>query len=144
MKTTNNGALIITEAEAVEAANTFDLIRQVITKKSIEDFYGSVEPTYPVDLQAVYNRLRGWRKQAFRQFIMSGWVSLQTFQTDEGKAAYPKQWGYGKYSAADRINAVEQEYCKGAIDWNDCTERKRTLSWRQLCELYLQKEDQAV
>lgn len=137
MRTLANGALVITEREAVEAANTFDLIRQVIGKKSIEDFYGSIEIAYPVDLQAVYNRLHGWRQTAFKQFLLSGWISIQTFQTEKGKVAYPKQWGYGRYSsAADRIQARIQAYKKGAVDWNDCTEKETTISWKQLCELY--------
>lgn len=137
MRTLANGALVITEEEALEAAHTFELIRQVIGKKSIEDFYGSIEPTYPVDLQAVYNRLHGWRRTAFKQFMLSGWLSIQTFQTEKRKVAYPKQWGYGRYSpTATNLQARIQAYVKGAVDWNDCTEKETEISWKQLCELY--------
>lgn len=124
---------IITSENAQQWATVYYMINLINSLQSVDDFYGAVEPT--IGMGEIYERLRGWRKQTFRNFIMSGDFVMDRFGKDwcVSKAS----WNYGRYNThPDRCDVRVRKYPEHAMGWEDFVEEARTMSWQQICGLY--------
>lgn len=121
---------IITEKNANRWAEVFALVNKINTLKTVDDFYGAVEPPC-YGLKEVYDRLHGWRKRAFRAFIMSGDFVLEHWSFDNSYDM--KYWGWGRYNEKASRCYVNVHHYDHPIDWEDFTEEKTKWGWDQLC-----------
>lgn len=123
--------VIITAATAPIWADIYAQIKVINNLSSVDEFYGIVDPITGVE--EVYDRLHGWRKEVYKNFLMSGWFEINQF----GDKMVPNCWGYGRYSVNSRAWARVRKYPANAHDWAELEEEFETsLSWREVCKLY--------
>lgn len=126
-------AAIINEKNAHKWAVVFEMLEVVNGLQTIDDFYINVFPTWGVD--EIYSRLHGWRKEAYKNFLMSGDFVLEAFG-DEAPT-YVDYWGYGRYSPnTNKIYAMVRRYPDHCYDWEAYKEEEASLTWKEVCELY--------
>lgn len=134
---TNN---IITTANAAFWAAIFSEVEKINKLNSVDEFYGigKGETFYqvaPVEgLKEIHQRLHGWRKEAYKNFIMSGWFDINQF----GEKMVPNSWGYGRYTCAKKASAQVHKYPLDAHDWVYDLEGEYeiSLSWEDICKMY--------
>lgn len=124
---------IINEKNSEQWACVFAMLDVINGLESINDFYVNVFPTWGVN--EIYSRLHGWRKEAYKQFIMSGDFVLEAFG---GKApTYVDYWGHGRYNPnADKVYAMVRRYPDHCSSWEAFKEEEASLTWEEVCELY--------
>lgn len=121
---------IINSDNAYRWEAIFTLVDKINALKSVEEFYGTVEPPC-YGLKEVYDRLHGWRKRAFRQFIMSGDFVLEHWKFNNSYDL--KYWGLGRYNEHANRCFVNVHHYDHPVDWEDYTEEKSEWSWSQIC-----------
>ena len=124
---------IINEKNASKWAEVLEMVKVINSLKSIDDFYGNVLPTWGVE--EVYSRLHGWRKEAYKNYIMSGDFVLEDF--GDSFPTHVEYWGYGRYNPnASSVEAIIKRYPNPCYDWDDHKDEKTYISWKEVCELY--------
>lgn len=128
MKTT-----IINKENASKWVSVFTMIDIINGLESIDEFYPNVVPTWGVE--EIYSRLHGWRKEAYKNFIMSGDFVLEAFGDET--PTYVDYWGYGRYNPnASSVEAVIKRYPNPCYNWEAYKEEEASLTWKEVCELY--------
>ena len=123
---------MITESNAREWAIIYHVLNQIRGLKSVGEFYGTIEPT--VGLKEIYDRLTGWRKLAYKAFIMLGSFVLSRFGTNN----VPEQWTWGRYCPnPHHCDVLVRKYPEHATDWSELqSEKDETMTWEQVCAMY--------
>lgn len=124
---------IINEKNSKQWATVFSMIDIVNGLENIDDFYINVFPTWGVG--EIYSRLHGWRKEAYKNFLMSGDFVLEAF--GDNAPTYVDYWGYGRYNPnASSVEARIRRYPNPCYDWDDHKDEETYISWEEVCELY--------
>ena len=126
---------IITTENAREWATVYEMVEKINQLKSIDDFSSSeVYPTYGI--YEIYCRLKGWRRHAYRSFLMSGYLTVQRWFGKEAPKWIPNPWEEGNIKDSRTIEVTVQVFPKGATDFNCYNEHVEKWSWERLCKLY--------
>lgn len=96
---------------------------------SIDEFHGKVTP-FPGKVKEVYDHLRGWRKEAYKNLLMSGSWTLIEFQ-NQNRAIL--DWKQEKVAAPV---SIVKKYYGDEWDYMYPPEENISLSWNEVCELY--------
>lgn len=124
---------IINEKNVSKWAAVFTMVEVINGLESIDDFYTNVFPTWGIE--EIYSRLHGWRKEAYKAFLMSGDFVLEAFGNNT--PTYVEYWGYGRYNPnASSVEATIKRYPETCHDWEAYEEEEASLSWEEICELY--------
>lgn len=124
---------IINEKNANKWAVVFEMVEAINGLKSIDEFYTNVFPTWGVG--EIYSRLHGWRKEAYKHFLLSGDFVLEAFGKET--PTYVDYWGYGRYNPnASSAEAVIKRYPNPCYDWDNYIEEETHVSWEEVCKLY--------
>jgi hypothetical protein len=110
-------------------ANIWDTVSQINRMTSIEEFYGNVVPVNWGNEQ-VYERLQGWRREAYKHYLMSGYFIISRF----GEKPYLDSWGYGRFRPNRDVAVVVRQYKESATDWMDYTEVHEEWTWEEVCK----------
>lgn len=97
---------------------------------SIDEFHGNVTP-FPGNVKEVYDHLTGWRKEAYKNFLMSGSWTLIEFQ-NQSRAIL--DWKQEKEEAS--VSIVKKYY---GDEWDymyPLYGENISLSWGEVCKLY--------
>lgn len=123
-----NAAITLENADSW--AVVFELINLIESLQTIDDFYNRVVPPCR-GLKEVYDRLTGWRKRAFKAFIMSG--SFVLSKSVDGQYRL-RNWSCGQYDKNSRQCSVTvYTYPEQPAAWSDYSISDETWRWSQLC-----------
>lgn len=121
---------VITIENAGNWAIVFALAEQINAMKSVREFYGIVEPPCH-GLRELYDCLHGWRKRAFRAYIMSGRFILDRWSDGSYDL---KHWGCRHYNEHVKLCNVEiHRYYPRPMGLEDFEEEETQWGWDQLC-----------
>ena len=125
----NNNINLSDKAQVIFWSNIWDTVSQINQIKSVEEFYGKIIPVNQGN-EEVYKRLQGWRKEAYKSFLMSGCFIVSRF----GKNPHLDNWGYGRFRPNMKAAVVVRQYKESATDWADYNEVHEEWTWEEVCK----------
>lgn len=131
---TNTRAVIdfttLSEREREQWATIWETVDSINGFQTTDEFYSKGITPLDGGVKEVYARLSGWRKEAYRAFVMSGCFVANVFGVEK---VYPRQWFSGNINCPRKaVDVSVHHYPLNASDWSDFTEEETKWTWEDV------------